>query len=222
MENCKKIKEPFNPHMFNRLLSKTYEQDMDSWVIHRNDYTKTCKSIKMYFQYLRLFTQRPPINQASFLSNSPRPGPFMPSTNDDCNMTLRNYCTITPPVPSMRRMRRRNISASDLSVSVDMLQQNETSNGIYVALPTPDVSSPMVNNEDDLSMQNLFSTFLQSPTSDWLLNDEPETSEESPEELVYPSTSSKPSVALPLLEMGFSMDQVKQAMSAVGEFLSLF
>ncbi|XP_065224595.1 probable E3 ubiquitin-protein ligase HERC1 isoform X2 [Planococcus citri] len=186
MENCKKIKEPFNSHMFNRLLTKTHEQDVEPW--------------------------RPPMSQMANLSPTARSKLFLISPNEDGSI-LRNYAF---PTPALRRMRRRNISASDLSVSVDMLQQNDNPTGIYGAMPgTSDVSSPMVNNEDDLSMQNLFSTFLQSPTNDWLLNDEPETTEESPEELIYPSTSSKPAVALPLLEMGFSMDQVKHAMSAV-------
>ena len=39
MENCRRMKEPFNPSMFNRLL-KSYEQELDSWVIICRTITK--------------------------------------------------------------------------------------------------------------------------------------------------------------------------------------
>lgn len=112
------------------------------------------------------------------------------------------------PYPTPRRnTRRRTIPANESSES----GQSDMA-GMCVALPQPGAS----NEVDDFSGQNLFSTFLQSPSSEWSNDGNSGPLGDSSEELIFPSTSNKPSVALPLLEMGFSMNHVKKAMDATG------
>lgn len=83
------------------------------------------------------------------------------------------------------------------------------------------------HSDDNGSMgQNLFATFLRSPTREFNLNEETSseagTSSDARIDAASPIPGTRASIAEPLLEMGFSMKHVKKAIDATGKLNQIF